>query len=171
MRTQATRPDVIVVGAGAVGLSSAIAVARLGATVAVIERGEAGREASWAGGGIVSPLPPWNYRDEVTALSIRAETMWPAWAEALAARAAMDVEYRRCGMMILPDYDAAKASAWCREKGVALESVAARSRVAALGCDGPALLLPDVAQVRNPRLLAALRAWAEGGWWSAKTPR
>src|SRR5882724_180579 len=45
--------DVIVVGGGIIGLSLSIALRKRGATVLVIERGEPGREASHAAGGML----------------------------------------------------------------------------------------------------------------------
>jgi glycine oxidase len=43
----------IVVGAGIVGLSLAIELRKLGETVLLVEKGEPGREASWAAGGML----------------------------------------------------------------------------------------------------------------------
>jgi len=162
MSKSKTSSEVLVVGAGAAGMASAIALARAGVRVTLLERGEAGREASWAGGGILSPLPHWNFREEVTRLTMRGEALWPEWADYLQASTGVDTEYRKCGMMILPDYDEEKGLRWCREHGVPLERIAAREREPALGYDGPALLLPEVAQVRNPRLLRAMRQCLEG---------
>ncbi len=50
--------DVLVVGGGVVGVISALNLARAGARVTLLERSALGRESSWAGGGIVSPLYP-----------------------------------------------------------------------------------------------------------------
>jgi glycine oxidase len=58
--------DVIIIGGGIIGLSLALALRRRGATVLIIERGEPGREASYAAGGMLvdcsletlSPLQP-----------------------------------------------------------------------------------------------------------------
>src|SRR5215471_1479452 len=46
--------DVIIVGAGLIGLSLAIALRRQGVRVLVIERGEPGREASYAAAGMLA---------------------------------------------------------------------------------------------------------------------
>ncbi|MEJ1959267.1 MAG: FAD-dependent oxidoreductase [Nitrosomonadales bacterium] len=51
--------DFLIIGAGAIGLSSALELLQRGAMVTVLERGLTGKESSWAGGGILSPLCPW----------------------------------------------------------------------------------------------------------------
>ena len=47
--------DVVVIGAGACGSTTAYELARTGARVALLDSGEVGREASWASAGIVGP--------------------------------------------------------------------------------------------------------------------
>ena len=47
--------DVVVIGAGACGCTTAYELAREGARVALLDSGEVGREASWASAGIVGP--------------------------------------------------------------------------------------------------------------------
>jgi glycine oxidase len=46
--------DAIVIGAGIIGLSLAIELRKAGMSVLVVERGEPGREASWAAGGMLA---------------------------------------------------------------------------------------------------------------------
>ena len=60
--------DFIVVGGGLSGMLVARELSLGGARVTLLERGELGKEASWAGGGILSALYPWRYPDAVTAL-------------------------------------------------------------------------------------------------------
>jgi len=48
--------DVVVIGAGLSGLSIAYELALRGAVVRVVERGEPGRAASWAGAGMLAPF-------------------------------------------------------------------------------------------------------------------
>ncbi len=138
--------EFIVIGAGALGLATAEGLLRQGVAVTVLERGPVGRESSWAGGGILSPLCPWDYPDEVTRLALRGMALFGGMTETLLRETGVDPEYQRCGMLVLPPFDAPAARAWCAAHGMKLEQ---RS---------DALLLPDVAQVRNPRLLQALRA-------------
>ena len=62
-------PDFLVVGGGINGLLVSRNLLTLGASVLLIDQGEVAREASWAGGGIVSPLYPWRYSPAMTALA------------------------------------------------------------------------------------------------------
>ncbi|MBV8231738.1 MAG: FAD-dependent oxidoreductase, partial [Planctomycetaceae bacterium] len=51
--------DVIIVGGGVIGLSIAYVLAREGVAATVLDRRELGREASWAGAGLIAPYCPW----------------------------------------------------------------------------------------------------------------
>ena len=46
--------DVIIVGGGIIGLSLAIELRKTGRTVLLVERGEPGKEASYAAGGMLA---------------------------------------------------------------------------------------------------------------------
>jgi len=49
--------DAIIIGAGLVGSAIALRLAQEGLRVALIEKNKPGREASWAGAGMLSPAP------------------------------------------------------------------------------------------------------------------
>lgn len=142
-----------------IGLSCALALLQRGASVVIVEQGEVGRESSWAGGGILSPLCPWDYPDEVTRLTIHSAGQYAAWSAALYSATGIDPEYENSGMLVLPPFDALAAQKWCDEHGMVLRQADVADTLPARS--GEALLLPDVAQVRNPRLVQALRAGVE----------
>lgn len=151
---------IAILGAGIIGLLSARELRRRGHCVAIIDTGRPGREASWAGGGIVSPLYPWRYPDAVSALARNAQTAYARLANELRAESGIDPEYSPCGLLMIepPDIDAALF--WSRRN---------RRRTLRYRADGIALLqpgvgvatddalwMPDVGNIRNPRLLQAL---------------
>jgi len=139
----------IVIGAGTLGLATAEALLERGDSVTVLERGQVGRESSWAGGGILCPLCPWDYPEEVTQLALRGMQMFGGMAEMLRQSTGIDPEYQRCGMLVKPPFDRPAAKRWCESNGFPVEQ------------RGDDLFLPDVAQARNPRLLQAMRASVE----------
>jgi glycine oxidase len=139
----------LVIGAGALGLASAEVLLQQGDEVTVLDQGAVGQESSWAGGGILSPLCPWDYPDVVTQLTSRGAALFGAWAENLYRATGIDPEYSRCGMLVLPPFDVQAAKRWCEAHGVKFSK----------RDDG--LFLPDVAQARNPRLLQSLRVRVE----------
>lgn len=133
-----------------------------GASVTLLEAGQCGNEASWAGGGIVSPLYPWRYPDAVTALASSAQSAFPALCDALHAETGIDPQYRQTGLLLLDAPDASAAFAWATQHGRAMQAVPA-ARLHTLApqlSDGftAGLWMPTVANVRNPRLLQALLA-------------
>ncbi|TSA48934.1 MAG: glycine oxidase ThiO [Nitrosomonadales bacterium] len=145
------KSEVLIVGAGAVGCLTAMTLAQRGLQVTLVERGALGAESSWAGGGILFPLLPWNYGEPVNRLALAGAARYPQLAEQLCADTGIDPEYRPCGMQVLPSFECDKALAWCAQHDVVAQLDESQS-----------LWLPQVAQVRNPRLLQALRAWLDG---------
>ncbi|WP_137818230.1 glycine oxidase ThiO [Pseudomonas sp. 2FG] len=153
---------VIVIGGGVVGLLSAYGLAVGGVSVRLLERQTAGREASWAGGGIVSPLYPWRYSPAVTALAHWSQDFYPRLGEQLLAETGIDPEVHVTGLYWLDLDDEAEALAWAVREGRPLHSVDLDSVHEAVPPLGPgfsrALHMPGVANVRNPRLTRALRS-------------
>jgi glycine oxidase len=154
--------DFFVIGGGAIGLLTARELASSGATVEVIDAGKIGREASWAGGGILAPLRPWEESATVLGLWQWSRSRFPAMADQLRDETGIDPEWRQCGILYqLTNVDETAASSWCAHYGVRFERPASGddARVEAIPCAPgySALLLPDIAHIRNPRLLRALR--------------
>lgn len=144
----------MIVGGGVIGLSSALALRRLGASVMVIDAAAAGAGASWAGGGILSPLLPWEYPQHVAQLAARGAAMYQAWTDDLRAISGLDSEYHRSGMIVVAPFDANEALVWAASTKVTVDAGIFWPD------EKPALGIPSVAQVRNPRLIAALLATA-----------
>lgn len=149
----------LIIGAGAVGLTSAQALLQAGYRVTLVERGTSGQEASWAGGGIMSPLCSWDYPEAVTRLTERSMGLFPEAMKKLQAATGIDPEYEPSGMLVLPPFEDQRAATWCSAHQVAMQRVALSAHLP--GLSGEGLLLPRVGQVRNPRLLQALRRHVE----------
>lgn len=153
--------DVCIVGGGVIGLLSALALGRSGQQVCLLERQGVGLESSWAGGGIVSPLYPWRYGPAVTALARWSQDFYPRLAGELLERTGIDAEVSATGLYWLDLEDEALALNWAQAFGYPLQAVElalVHRAVAALG-EGfsRALHMPGLANVRNPRLIKALR--------------
>ena len=90
--------DVIVVGGGIIGLATARALARRGAGVLVLEGSLPQRGATWAAGGMLSPLPE-SSSPEFLALAAASLDRYPAFVASLEAESGLDVGYRRSGKL------------------------------------------------------------------------
>ncbi|QJD60838.1 FAD-dependent oxidoreductase [Pseudomonas sp. gcc21] len=155
--------DVLIVGGGVMGCLSALNLVNAGMSVTLIERGRTGREASWAGGGIVSPLYPWRYSEAISALAQWSQHYYPELGRMLAAETGIDPEVTPCGLMWLDHEEQEQALAWAARHRSPLQQrdaafVYERVPQLASGFRG-ALWHEGLANVRNPRLMAALKAW------------
>jgi glycine oxidase len=68
--------DCLIIGGGVIGITTARALAMAGAKVTLLDQRECGKESSWAGGGIISPLYPWLYSDLVNELSEASQVVY-----------------------------------------------------------------------------------------------
>ena len=139
----------LIIGAGVAGLATAQNLLLQGAAVTLLERGLAGNESSWAGGGILSPLCPWDYTDAVTQLTSFGANLFPKWSADLHKETGVNPEYKISGMKVLSPFNNSLARSWCDKNFVVLEE------------QENALFMPNIAQVRNPRLIQALRKHIE----------
>ncbi len=94
--------DVIVIGGGIIGLSVARELRKQGASVLVTERGEPGREASHAAGGMLA-----NCGDETPAvlqpLAAASAVMYPEFVHELQDESGMNVDLRSHGTLLFPE--------------------------------------------------------------------
>ncbi len=152
--------DVVVVGAGLSGLLVARELHQAGLTVAVFDEREPGKAASWAGGGILSPLQPWRAPEAIQQLVMWSQSRYEVLIAELRERTGIDAQYTRSGLLILDQCVTPQIMSWARRFAVVVEAVDAAAAAALLhrdSCDGPeGVLFPQVGQLRNPRLLRAL---------------
>jgi glycine oxidase len=143
--------SVVVVGGGIVGCLTAMQLRKQGHAVTLVERNiiaaQTSGESSWAGAGIAFPLLPWFYQDVVNELALAGARAYPAVSAELFAETGIDPECIRSGMLIQPPFNPQQAIEWCQRFG--LEAAV----------QGENLLIPEVVQIRNPRLLQSLKAW------------
>ncbi len=157
----AAKLKVIIIGAGVMGMMQARELALQGVEVVLLDKGLSGTEASWAGGGIVSPLYPWRYPEAVTALASWSQAYYPNLIQSLEAESDIDPELTRHGLMMLDVDDWECALDWAAQNQAWLEPVD-HAQIYKLepglreGCI-EALWMSQVSSVRNPRLLKALR--------------
>lgn len=154
-------PDVLIAGGGVIGLSVAWELATHGASVTVVDQGQIGREASWAGAGMLPPGALEGATGGEACLRAFSHQLWPEWTTELQQVTGIDNGYRNCGAIELSldgNLDSMRES-WAVEGNAVtpltpqqlmqLEPTVTRDAA-------DAFVLPEFAQVRNPRQLKAL---------------
>lgn len=152
---------VVIVGGGVMGMMQARELSQKGWQVTLVDKGLCGSEASWAGGGIVSPLYPWRYPQAITTLASWSQAYYPNLIQSLEAESGVDPELTRHGMLVLDLHDRDEALKWAESvqpnwieqiDDSALYRLESKLKT---GYEG-AMWMPQVCSVRNPRLLRAL---------------
>ena len=167
-----TRPRVIIIGAGVVGLGIAWRLAGR-AAVTVFDRGKAGAGASHAAAGMLAACCEAEPGEEdLIALGRDSQARWPAFADELLRASGIDVELRREGTLVLAltaDDQATLAHGldFQQKLGLPLEWLSAGATRAKephlAGKIAGAVFSPQDHQVDNRKLLQALRIAAETG--------
>ena len=96
--------DVVIIGAGIIGLSLAISLRKQGLRVLLLERGEPGQEASSAAAGMLvgsgTELPP-----VLQALAFESARMYPEFAHELEDESGMKVDLREQGTILISGHN------------------------------------------------------------------
>ncbi|MGA7820561.1 MAG: glycine oxidase ThiO [Candidatus Sulfotelmatobacter sp.] len=93
--------DVIVIGGGIIGLSLAIELRKKGASVLVVERGEPGREASWAAGGMLVDCGA-ETPNALQPLATASARLYPEFVHELRIESGLPIDLRDQGALVFP---------------------------------------------------------------------
>ena len=96
-----TMPDCLILGGGVIGLSIAYELSGHGLDCQVLERGQVGRESSWAGAGILPAANLDTAIDPIDKLRGLSHRLHPQWAMELKDQSGIDTGYRQCGGIYL----------------------------------------------------------------------
>ena len=154
--------DVIVIGGGVIGLTTAYFLARAGARVIVCEQGKTGMEASWAGAGILPPSDLAHAQSPIDQLRAISGQLFPDLSRELKERTGIDNGFLRSGgLEFVSQVHGGDPEEWYGQ-GVpttALTESQTRQLEPALVPNlGDVVHVAGMAQLRNPRHMQALRA-------------
>ena len=161
--------EVVIVGGGAIGCSIAYHLARAKVDVLLLERGQVGREASWASAGILTHGDP-SSRKPRQQLAAQSRAMFAPLCDELRELTGVDPEYRASGglRLFFSEEEISQGRHWHERSVVSgiraeflqsselqqLEPVVSSSAVAGLH-------FLDDGSVRNPRWVRALSLGAQ----------
>jgi glycine oxidase len=162
------QPENLIIGGGIIGLTTAWKLAQAGRRVQIIDRGDFGAEASWAGAGIIPPAGITSDNDAyvsqrskcspIEELRAQSSQAFFACSTNLCELTGIDNGYRVCGGI---DFWPIDQLPFLWDKlNVRYERIGSADvqalEPALLPPVGIPYLLPDLAQVRNPWHLRAL---------------
>jgi glycine oxidase len=158
--------DAIIVGGGAVGLSTARELALAGLSVLVLDRGNPQDAASWAAAGMIAPQSEADEPNPFFELCRSSARLYPEWTAQLQSESGVDPEFIRSGVLFVASSDQSLGALhcmvdWQTKAGLRAELLTpdAAQRMEpslTLSLTGAAWL-PDEAQVTPRKLLACLR--------------
>ena len=161
--------DVVIIGAGAIGCSIAYQLAKEKVKVVVVEKGEIGREASWASAGILTHAS--SGKSPYASLCRASREMFPLLAEELRTITGIDVDYRESGGLdpFFSEEEERELDGYYRaesSRGIAVHKLDAQGLFEKEPAISPevlgALYWEGDAQIRPPRYVRALAMAAAG---------
>jgi glycine/D-amino acid oxidase-like deaminating enzyme len=94
--------DVIIAGAGIIGVSIALELRQHGASVLVLDRGEAGQESSSAAAGMLAPADP-ETPLALRSIALESARMFPEYVSRIEDLSGITADFRRQGTIAFLD--------------------------------------------------------------------
>ncbi len=152
--------DVAIIGGGIIGLMTAYELIDTGLKVVVIDKGELGQEASSAGGGILSALPPWKQSQISLQLQLWSQKRYPVLCDELLDKTGIDCDYLASGMLVIePELDD-DFDSWQKQKienSVIVDNLSRFPKLHHLQTNKKSVWLPQAAHINNIYLINALK--------------
>lgn len=154
---------IAIIGAGISGLLTALELVEQGCSISIFDQQHAGKAASWAGGGILSPMYPWRYPPEVNELAKHGKSLYEKWNEKLKPITGIDFEIHETGLLIFDQDDFDRGLHYKDQYQDPMQQCEYLNQ-SALAEINPkvsyqfkdAIHFPQIANLRNPRLLKSI---------------
>ncbi len=124
MNAMEERGEIVIIGAGLIGLSLAFELRRRGARVAVFDRFEPAKAASWAAAGMLAARTEEIADEPMHALCNDALAGFPAFVERVREASAIDPQLRRDGIVQAAFDEASLARLQARARALAAAGIA-----------------------------------------------
>lgn len=155
---------IAIIGAGITGLMSALELLEQGCSVTLFDQQAAGQAASWAGGGILSPMYPWRYPAAVNALARHAKPLYQDWNQKLQPFTGIDFQIHETGMLIFDesDFEIGLSYAKTHQEPQQQAKLLDQAKLQQINpkVDNSkfkqAIYFSELANIRNPRLLQSI---------------
>jgi glycine oxidase len=167
MSPDAAPADVLIVGGGVIGCALAWELAGRGRRVTLLERAQAGQEASAAAAGLLSPQSDSRTPGPLLPLALESHRLYPGWTAEIEEETGQTVGYRRTGVLRCAlderEEEGLRGYLWQRDRGLEVEwwdagalSLRSGSRLASRARAG--VFFPQEGVVDPRRLTHALAA-------------
>jgi glycine oxidase len=163
--------EILIIGGGIIGLSLARALHKKGfRRITILERGEIGRESSFAAAGILAPQAETDKPDDFFRFCSESNRLYPQFAAELFDETDVDIELDRSGTLYLAFTgedvkEIRHRFEWQKSAGLEVEHLTARETLQAEPFASPdvleSLFFPNDWQVENRKLLHALHKYCE----------
>lgn len=163
--------EVLIIGGGVIGLSLARELRRKGfLQITILERGEIGKEASYAAAGMLAPHAETERLDDFYYFCNESNRLYPQFAEEIFDETDVDIELDKNGTLYLAFTEAdlmkiRRRFDWQKSAGLQVERLTARETPEIEPFVSPEVLeslyFPNDRQVENRKLLHALRKYCE----------
>ena len=158
---------IAIIGAGITGLMSALELLEQGCSVSIFDQQAAGQAASWAGGGILSPMYPWRYPAAVNALAQHAKPLYQEWNNKLLPVSGIDFQIHESGMLIFDESDFEVGLGYAEQYQEPQQQAELLNQTQLQQINPKvdqnkfkqAIYFPQLANIRNPRLLQSIVAY------------